>query len=335
MAWYDAVRRDLPWRRTKDPYAIWVSEVMLQQTQVATVVGYFERWMVRFPTVEALAAADESDVLAAWQGLGYYRRGRLLLQGARWIVAHGMPTDAAGWTKVPGVGAYTSAAIASIAFGEPVSLVDGNVERVYARLTGSRSTGRALHVAARAWAARNLFRERAGDWNQALMELGATLCTPRKPTCEACPLADRCVAKRSWIVDRLPVPQPKPPTVRQHHVVWVPFRSEDQQPAFGLRPIPPGAWWAGMWEFPRIVLEAGQTEEDLRRIVGPGWTEVLGSIRHQVTHHRIRLDAMLVRCEVACPTLRWVPVSSLSDIAMPAPQRRVASMALRLLGLGA
>lgn len=333
LAWYDAVRRDLPWRRTTDPYAIWVSEVMLQQTQVATVLDYYARWMARFPTVEDLAAADESDVLAAWQGLGYYRRGRYLLQGARWIVANQMPTDSNGWSKVPGVGPYTSAAIASIAFGEPVSLVDGNVERVYARLTGSRASGRALTAEARAWAARHLYRERPGDWNQALMELGATVCTPRKPKCDACPLADRCVAKRSWLVDQLPVPEPKPDIVRQHHVVWVPYRAEEHGPAFGLRQIPEGAWWAGMWEFPRVVLESGKSEEDLRQIVGPGWTEKLGSFRHQVTHHRIRVDAALVRCELPRPELRWAPVAELSAFAMPAPQRRVATMAIKLLGL--
>src|SRR4051794_18052562 len=141
LAWYDEHKRDLPWRRTRDPYAIWASEIMAQQTQIATVIPYWERWLARFPTVEALAAADEADVLSMWQGLGYYRRARLFLSGARWVVAHGMPKTAEGWKKVPGVGAYTAGAIASIAFGDPAPLVDGNVERVYARLEDDASEG--------------------------------------------------------------------------------------------------------------------------------------------------------------------------------------------------
>ena len=182
LAWYDAHRRDLPWRRDRDPYRVWVSEIMLQQTRVAAVLEHYARFMKRFPTVKALAAARESSVLAAWSGLGYYHRARRMHQAARQIVGeHGgeFPGTAEEWLELPGIGRYTAAAIASIAFGEAVAVVDGNVERVLERLLG-RDGGREA-----AWqhAEALLDRERPGDFNQAMMELGATICTPRSPQC--------------------------------------------------------------------------------------------------------------------------------------------------------
>ena len=329
LAWYDANRRDLPWRRTHDPYAVWVSEIMLQQTQVVTVIPYWERWMYRYPTVESLALADEQEVLSLWQGLGYYRRCRLLLQGARWVAEHGLPNSAEGWRAVPGIGRYTAGAIASIAQGVPAPLVDGNVERVYARLTGDDSTGKELHEAAWTWAKLNLFSERPGDWNQALMELGATVCKPNQPNCRECPMGSHCVAFQSWRVDDLPTKVPKVKTVALRHVVWVPIFDG----LFGLRQIPGGQWWEGMWEFPRVESTGALEEPALRELIREGWPQSVGTIRHAVTHHRIQIDVSFIRCESKAGNLRWVNRVELDSVPMPAPQRKILQMVLKNLGL--
>lgn len=208
LAWYDAFHRDLPWRRDRDPYRIWVSEVMLQQTRVDAVEPRYLQFLERFPTVDALAAATEEEVLAEWSGLGYYRRARQLHAAARQRVAGGeWPRDAAGWRRLPGVGEYTAAAVASIAYRESIPVVDGNVSRLMSRLHGLRqrqqdSSGgrRRLAVLAAAW----LDPDRPGDSNQALMEIGATLCTPRRPRCPSCPLAVGCVARQSGAPEQFP-----------------------------------------------------------------------------------------------------------------------------------
>lgn len=329
LAWFDKAKRDLPWRRTHDPYAVWVSEIMLQQTQVVTVVPYWHRWMAVFPTVADLACADEQDVLSAWQGLGYYRRCRLLLDGARWVSEHGMPTTAEEWLQVPGVGKYTAAAIASIAFDCPVSVVDGNVERVYARLTGDASAGKELNSAAWIWAGRNLYAKRPGDWNQALMELGATVCSPMSPKCHACPLAEQCVAFQSWRVGDLPAKPPKVKIVKLRHSVWVPVHAD----CFGVRQIPPGQWWEGMWEFPRVAADGSIESPALRDIVGSGWPESAGKFTHSVTHHRITVEVSFVHCEAPAQGLRWVSREELATLPMPASQRKALRLVLRQIGL--
>ncbi|MFO1536022.1 MAG: A/G-specific adenine glycosylase, partial [Thermoplasmatota archaeon] len=199
LAWYRAGRRDLPWRRTSDPYAIWVSEAMLQQTRVEVATPYYGRWLRRWPTVQALAEAGEEEVLAAWSGLGYYSRARNLHRGAQAVVRkHGgrLPASVDGLRSLPGVGPYTAAAVGSIAFGLPAACVDGNVVRVVARVAGIRQaiTGKVrsrVEALAQEW----LDPAAPGDWNQAMMELGATLCTPRKPRCAACPVAASCKSK--------------------------------------------------------------------------------------------------------------------------------------------
>src|SRR5579864_7539377 len=194
LAWYERHRRDLPWRVTRDPYSIWVSEIMLQQTRVAVVVERYRAFMERFPTVFALAVAPEQDVLALWSGLGYYRRARMLHKAAQVVASTSrgqMPRTAADLRALPGIGAYTSAAIASIAYDEPVALVDGNVERVLCRLAGwNAKNGHARKV--EALAERLVDQARPGDFNQAMMELGATICLPRNPQCLVCPLAEHC-----------------------------------------------------------------------------------------------------------------------------------------------
>jgi A/G-specific adenine glycosylase len=194
LRWFRIYKRDLPWRATRDPYAIWVSEMMLQQTRVAAVQEHYLRFMARFPNVKALASTPLDDVLALWSGLGYYRRARLMHDAASVVVNElggALPTSAEGWRELPGIGRYTAAAIASIAFNEPVAVVDGNVERVLARLTGSDIGGE------RAWelAEALLSRKHPGDFNQAVMELGATVCTPKSPACLMCPIREFCATR--------------------------------------------------------------------------------------------------------------------------------------------
>ena len=197
LAWFDEHARDLPWRRTSDPYAIWVSEIMLQQTRVAAVLDHYDLFMRRYPTVAALAAAAEDDVLAIWSGLGYYRRARMLHKAAKFVVsdlAGVLPRSAAGLRVLPGIGEYTSAAIASIAFGEAAAAVDGNVERVLMRLLGwDETTAPASRI--REAAANALAQARPGDYNQAMMELGATVCLPRGPLCLQCPVQKQCATR--------------------------------------------------------------------------------------------------------------------------------------------
>ena len=224
---------------------------MLQQTGVATVVPFFERWMDRFPTVNDLAKANEQDVLSLWQGLGYYRRCRNLLAGARIIASDGWPVDAAAWLKIPGVGRYTAGAIASIALGEPAPVVDGNIERVYARLATDPATGDVLNRRTWEWARRELRQSTPGDWNQALMELGATVCTPTRPSCIQCPAAPACRALRDQTVDTLPTSGKRRSIIRLEFDVEVPVCDK----SFGLRQIAAGQWWEGMWEFPRSPRE--------------------------------------------------------------------------------
>jgi len=199
LHWFDAHARDLPWRRTHDPYAIWVSETMLQQTRVSVVMDYYPRFMARFPNLETLARADEADVLAMWSGLGYYRRARALHESARAVLAEyngEVPRTAAGLGRLPGVGIYTAAAVASIAFGEAVPAVDGNVERVLTRYFGHEPVaGAARSGKLRREAHRLVDPDRPGDFNEAMMELGATVCLPRKPLCLHCPLRQGCATR--------------------------------------------------------------------------------------------------------------------------------------------
>jgi A/G-specific adenine glycosylase len=260
LHWYDAHRRDLPWRRDADPYRVWVSEIMLQQTRVAAVLDHYARWMHRFPTVQALAAAREQSVLAVWSGLGYYHRARRLHQSAKVIARerHGeFPRTAEAWSELPGIGPYTAAAIASIAFGEPVAVVDGNVERVLERLFG-RSEGRES-----TWqrAESLLDRARPGDFNQAMMELGATICTPRAPQCPLCPLHEWCQSRGA----DAPAPQPKRKRKQLHYA----FARRGNSVLLVQR-ASDASKMAKMWELP---------ETDT---VNPT-KEVLAKFRHSIT----------------------------------------------------
>ena len=339
LPWYDHARRDLPWRRTRDPYAVWVSEMMLQQTQVATVLGYYERWMKRFPTVRALARAAEDDVLHAWQGLGYYSRARNLWRGARAVVSeHGgrIPETAAALRALPGIGPYSAGAIASIAFGERAPLVDGNVVRVLCRVFGLRGDPSRNPLKTELWdiAGRLVPAERPGDFNQALMELGATVCTPRAARCVACPLRTACIARRDGLVEQLPELPKRTETVPVPRAAAVVERAGK---VLCVR-VPDGApRWAGMWQMPNADVASSETAEAaasraVREAAGLSVQsgERLLCVRHSVTHHRITLDVF--RCEarrgtaraVAASSVEWVAPGELDTLAMPSAHRRIA-----------
>jgi A/G-specific adenine glycosylase len=304
----------MPWRRTRDPYAIWVSEIMLQQTQVATVWPYYERWMAHFPTVHALAVADEQDVLGHWQGLGYYRRCKMLLKGAGLVAQQGFPTSMEGWLEIPGVGRYTACAISSICNGEPVPVVDGNVERVFARLTDSHSPKPKLTNEAFAWGLQNIAGS-PGDWNQALMELGATVCKPTNPACESCPLANQCLGFAHRTLASLPVKVAPPKTKLLKHQFTVLYSNG----AYGVVQIPQGEWWEGMWSFPKDKM-------------GGEHVRVIGTVKHAVTHHKIEAEIFLAHLSEPSAGVRWVEPGEMANIPMPAPQRKAFKMALAIVG---
>jgi A/G-specific adenine glycosylase len=309
LAWYDANHRSLPWRLNPDPYWVWISEMMCQQTQIVTVLPYFERWMARFPNVESLAAASIDEVLALWQGLGYYRRARSIHAAANLIAAQGWPSSAKEWALLPGVGRYSSAAIASTTLGEPVALVDGNVERVFARLTACPEGKPALHRLAWTWAEENLHQSDPGLWNQALMELGALVCRPKAPLCDECPVRSHCRAYALDTPEAFPVASAKPESVRLDLTLSV----HRQNGKVALVQQPEGEWWTGLWMFP--IHKGSPTQRSL------------GTVRAQVTHHKLTLHVCLVGKSPA--DARWVEENELNTVAMPAPIRRAWSIVLR------
>jgi A/G-specific adenine glycosylase len=292
LGWYAACRRDLPWRRTRDPYAIWVSEIMLQQTRVETVIPYYERFLAKFPTASALAEAPSDDVLAAWSGLGYYRRARLLLEGARVVAAGGgvVPGDRDGLLAVPGIGRYTAGAIASIAFGQPVGLVDGNVARVLARLFAIDHDMRKRGMRTAELVADVIVARRdPGAWNQALMELGATVCTPRSPSCETCPLGSVCLARTTGRVGELPMLSAKRPPLARRVQAIVATRSTDG--AILLARRRPDRTFGGLWEPPSIE-GPPRLRAELTAWMPIGRLTRVGSIEHILSHRTLTVDVL-------------------------------------------
>ena len=295
MLWYDGAKRTLPWRGTRDPYSIWISEVMCQQTRVATVIGYYERWMQTFPIVEALAAATEDDVFKLWQGLGYYSRARNILRAARDVVTTqggSFPTDAKGLRSLPGIGRYTAAAIASIAYDEVIGVVDGNVLRVLARYYGIQDDIRRPKNVEQFWelADSAVCTDSPGDFNQALMELGAIVCSPRSPSCERCPLERSCVALRDGTIATLPYKSPKKPPRHEHRFA---YRIERADGAILLARNPSGSLLGGMWQFPMVPAEQSPSSA-FAAATGTSLEipETYPPIRHVFSH--IRMDVTLV-----------------------------------------
>ena len=337
LAWYRRAKRDLPWRRTRDPYRIWLAETMLQQTRVVAVVPYYERFLARFPTLAALAAAPVDEVLKLWAGLGYYARARNFHAAAREVVArHGgrVPRRLDELLALPGVGRYTAGAIRSIGFNLPAPILDGNVARILARLFAIRQDVKAAAAQKRLWALAEalLPQGHARDFNQAMMELGAVVCVPRSPACDRCPVADLCEARRLGLQQRLPR-KPKRKAVPHYDVglgvVWrrgrvLIARRHDV------------ALLGGLWEFPGGKRQADEplaetvrreVEEEAGIAVAVG--EHLMTYGHAYSHFRVTLHVFACRSDrgrprpLGCAACRWVKVDELGDYAFPSGSRRI------------
>ncbi len=314
-AWFRKEGRDLPWRHTHDPYAILVSEIMLQQTQVTTVIDYYRRWLARFPNAAALAAAEESEVLHAWQGLGYYSRARNLHKAAQALVRdHGgsFPTDPEAIRTLPGVGRYTAAAVATFAFDAPTPPVDGNIARVLARLLDFREPVDATAGLEYLWRTATRWQpdREAGFYNEAMMELGALLCTPRAPACIICPVRRFCAAGEP---ESLPVKKPRRKTILlDEHCAWT------IQDGRVLLEQQTGSRWRGLWRLPLLPSPAEV-----------GADTPLVTLDYPFTHHRITLKVFPARMS-AGETRQWFAVADLGDVPMPAPHRRALKQLLHM-----
>jgi A/G-specific adenine glycosylase len=293
LPWYEAHRRDLPWRANRDPYRVWLSEIMLQQTRVAAVIEHYQEFLRRFPTMKKLAAAREASVLAAWSGLGYYRRARMLHAAAKVVVREyggKFPTTAEAWRALPGIGRYTAAAIASIAFDQPVAVVDGNVERVLQRVSGARLAGEEL------WKAANdlLDAKRPGDFNQAMMEFGAVACTPRAPGCLTCPVVELCATRGEM------APTAKPARQNKREIHYALDRRDGA--VFLIRRPPDASLMPGMWELPELPSTNGTSK--------PSFT-----LRHSitVTDYTVRILHAAAPSRVAG---KWIPLERLGKVAL-------------------
>ena len=341
LDWYQENARELPWRSEQSPYRTWISEIMLQQTQVDTVIPYFSRWMARFPDVESLANADIQEVLSFWEGLGYYSRARNLHKAARMVMREmdgELPQTAKELQVLPGIGPYTASAIASIAFGKDVAAVDGNIRRVLSRLfdVSVPARSREGEKIIRNLAEEHLTSGKAGFYNQALMDLGATICTPQDPACEMCPVSEHCVAFMLGIQDQRPfkLPRKKIP----HNIVTAAVIQRDGHVLLAQRHN--DRLLGGLWEFPGGTMEAQdadlsaclrrEIEEELGVMIKVGTP--FGEYNHAYTHFKITLHAFL--CELsnevepqplASQALAWVPIENLGDYPMGKVDRLISN----------
>ncbi len=329
LAHYDANKRSMPWRETKDPYAIWVSEVMLQQTRVETVIPYYQRFLSRFESVRALADADEAEVLALWSGLGYYRRARMLHAGAKHVVREHraeVPADIDALKKIPGVGDYTAGAIGSIAFGLREPVLDGNVERVLTRLVALEGDPRARAQRGQLWALARRFAEdpRAGDVNQALMELGATICTPLAPRCLLCPARAACAAASAGEPERFPEKiQAKAPRSEQ----WTALFILDERGHVWLGPPPAGLdRWRGML-VPPMAIES--STDKLQAFNGFELLAPIAAVVHVLTHARMAITVReaTIRAKSEAPAGSFVALDALDTLAIPKVTRVILDAA--------
>ena len=326
LGWYDANARSLPWRvgpadhargRRADPYRVWLSEVMLQQTTVPHAAGYFLDFTRRWPTVADLAAAPEAEVMAAWAGLGYYARARNLIACARAVAMdHGgvFPDAEAGLLDLPGVGAYTAAAVAAIAFDRPANVVDGNVERVVSRLHAVQEPLPASKPRLKALAGELVTAERPGDWAQAMMDLGAVICRPQAPLCERCPLAFACAARASGAPETYPRRSAKPERPRRHGAAFVLTHGEK----VALETRPPKGLLGGMLGLPTTEWRAAPLSVAEIEAAAPGaavWRS-LGSVEHVFTHFALTLQVWRAEAASADPGPLWLPIDEAAD-ALP------------------
>lgn len=341
LTWFARQARDLPWRRTREPYRIWISEVMLQQTQVATVIPYFERFLAEFPTISDLAAADEQRVLRLWEGLGYYRRARQLHRAAKEIVdQHGgdFPRDPAAVRQLPGIGRYTAGAVLSIAFDAREPILEANSRRVLARLLPlwSDPTNKAAEERLWDFATEILPQKQVGSFNQALMELGSEVCRPREPACPTCPVKELCPTFQNGWQDQIPVRKPSQRLERVRQACVVVRRGS----AVLLRRCGESERWAGMWDFPRFEVAARQESalhreliEKVRQVTAVTIVpqRKLTTIQHGVTRFHITLlcyEAIWVEDGPTQEDLRWVEIGQLSDYPLNVTGRRIVEQLL-------
>ena len=332
LIWYRQNKRILPWRDHPDPYAVWISEIMLQQTRVDTVIPYFERWLAHFPDVESLASAPEQDVLNHWEGLGYYSRARNLHRAAQVLVDEydgQLPVDVETLQNLPGIGRYTAAAIASMAFGRDAAALDGNIRRVYARIFNIDEPLGTTQAEKTFWdlAEEVLPLGEAGDYNQALMDLGATICSPRSPVCEECPINDLCQAYALGVQDARPVRRAK--KALPHYVHAAAVIVEDGRVLLAQRPA--DGLLGGMWEFPNGRVD-DDPAEGLAAVIESGYQlkvkilNPLGEVRHAYTHFKVTVSAF--RCDLIQSSpkenLRWVAVGDLDAYPMGKVDRQIA-----------
>ena len=358
LGWFPQHARDLPWRRTLDPYAIWVSEIMLQQTQVKTVIPYWERWMRELSNLRALARARPDRVLKLWEGLGYYSRARNLHQAARTIAANGDSNVPATFDEVlalPGVGRYTAGAICSIAFNHPAPILDGNVIRVLTRVFGIAGDPRSKIINRRLWGLAETLVARAAKHsgspailhgapvsgpcsllNQALMELGALVCTPVQPRCDICPLRRHCVAHCEDRVNQLPTLTSRPESIERRVVAFV----VGYKGRWLVRQRPTGVVNAHLWEFPNVEVNGNplRATELLEKRFGFPATRMahLGTIRHSITHFRITVEAFLVQLPRAPGAQKrngqWTARTKLDSLPFASAHRRILNLLLRQSG---
>lgn len=338
LSWYEVNKRDLPWKRAADPYAVWVSEVMLQQTRVETVIPYYTRWMQQFPDIFALAEASLQEVLSLWEGLGYYSRARNLHRAAEIVVREHdgvLPANPEALRALPGIGRYTAGAIASFAFGKDEPIVDGNVRRVLSRLFNVEEPVNAASGEHRIWelAAKHLPPDLAGDYNQALMDFGSTVCIPRNPLCPNCVLNGECRAFALGVQNERPVTRRK--AVVPHYTVTAAVIRQNGRVLIAQRPQ--DGLLGGMWEFPGGKQEPGEELADcLRREIGEELGvaievgDELGVFQHAYTHFRVTLHAFECNLREGVPRpigvedLQWVRPGELSDYPMGKLDRLIA-----------
>ena len=341
LVWYGRNARDLPWRRIENPYAIWVSEVMLQQTQVNTVIPFWERWMRQFPSVPILARAKEDHVLKCWEGLGYYSRARNLHRAAQIVVSEYkgiLPRRLDEIIALPGIGRYTAGAICSIAFDQATPILDGNVTRVLARVFGIGTNPGKSATKRRFWRLADALVKQAAqsrkgkarvcaNFNQALMELGATVCTPRQPRCDRCPIQDLCRAHREDRVAQLPKKTSQPAS-RPRHLVAFAILSKKR---YLVRRRAPGTVNAHLWEFPNLEMDKAipSIAQLAERSLGFSPCEIrrLCSIRHTITHDRIQLEVFAGTTDLppalTSQSARWVTLKQLDQLAFPSAHRKI------------
>lgn len=329
LAWYDRHRRVLPWRalpgHRADPYAVWLSEVMLQQTTVAAVKAYFTTFLALWPRVQDLAAAPVEDVMRRWAGLGYYSRARNLHACAKLVAAQdGFPATEDGLRALPGIGPYTAAAIAAIAFDRRAVVVDGNVERVIVRLHTIETPIRESKPAIRALADSRTPASRCGDYAQAMMDLGATICTPRRPACVLCPLAENCAARASGRQDALPAKAVKPERPLRLGSVFYVRRGADVL----VRTRPDKGLLGGMTEFPGSAWDATGDPDGAARPLAACYRKLVAPVEHGFTHFELQLFvhvADVAETTPAPPGCRWIAEAGLADEALPSLMRKVAA----------